>query len=83
MADTTHRAAEAATHLWSHTTWAGAAITGLGALTLSQWLAVGGFLLAVGGFVVNSIHKTRVRRIMERELALKEMEIKAKIEGQG
>ena len=44
----------------------GAIISGAGAFTLQDWMAVGGFLLAVGAFVFNIHHKREIRKI-ERE----------------
>ena len=52
-------------------TWAGAVMAGAGALTLNQWLAVGGFVLAAAGFGVNVWHKISMVRLAKRELALK------------
>lgn len=52
----------------SGTTWAGAVISGLGAITVSQWLAVGGFLLAVAGFSVNLWHKRQDIKIKREQL---------------
>ena len=34
-------------------TWSGAFISAFGALTINQWLAIGGFCLAAAGFLVN------------------------------
>jgi len=52
-------------------TLSGAAIAGLGALTLTQWLAIGGFVLALAGFGVNLWHKIATYRLQRRELELK------------
>lgn len=52
-------------------TWGGAFITGVGALTLTQWLAVGGFVLAAGGFCVNTWHKIAMYRLAKRESDLR------------
>ena len=49
----------------------GAAIAGFGALTLTQWLAIGGFVLALAGFCVNVRHKVAPYRLQQRELELK------------
>jgi hypothetical protein len=52
-------------------TLSGAAIAGFGALTLTQWLAIGGFILALAGFGVNFWHKVATYRLQRRELQLK------------
>ena len=52
-------------------TLSGAAIAGFGALTLTQWLAIGGFILALAGFGVNLWHKVATYRLQRRELQLK------------
>ena len=52
-------------------TLSGAAIAGFGALTLTQWLAIGGFILALAGFWVNLWHKVATYRLQRRELQLK------------
>ncbi|MBY6135028.1 phage holin family protein [Nocardioides marinus] len=52
-------------------TLSGAAIAGFGALTLTQWLAIGGFVLAFAGFVVNLWHKIATYRLQRYELRLK------------
>jgi hypothetical protein len=52
-------------------TLSGAAIAGFGALTLTQWLAIGGFVLAFAGFGVNLWHKVATYRLQRRELQLK------------
>jgi len=49
------------------TTWGGAFIAGFGALTLTQWLAIGGFVLAVAGFAVNTWHKIAMYRLARFE----------------
>ncbi len=49
------------------TTWSGAAIAGFGALTLTQWLAIGGFVLAVAGFAVNTWYKIATYRLDKLE----------------
>lgn len=41
----------------------GAATSGIGALTLTEWLAIGGFAVAFAGFVVNAIHKRAIYRL--------------------
>lgn len=52
-------------------TLSGAAIAGFGALTLTQWLAIGGFVLALAGFCVNLWHKVATYRLQRRELQLR------------
>lgn len=52
-------------------TLSGAAIAGFGAFTLTQWLAIGGFVLALAGFGVNLWHKIATYRLARRELQLK------------
>lgn len=52
--------------LLSTATWAGATLSGVGAVTLTQWLAIGGFALAFFGFFVNLWHKRQMVKI-ERE----------------
>lgn len=52
-------------------TLSGAAIAGVGAVTLTQWLAIGGFILALAGFGVNLWHKIATYRLQRRELELK------------
>lgn len=49
--------------MWAPATWAGAFISGIGALTITEWMAVGGFVLAVLGFCVNAWHKFVITRI--------------------
>lgn len=51
-------------------TWSGAFLGGVGALTLTQWLAIGGFLLALAGFFVNLWHKRQILKIEARRLEL-------------
>lgn len=51
----------------SKATVAGAAVSGLGALSHSEWLALGGFILAVLGFFVNVWFKLDARKRQERE----------------
>lgn len=52
----------------SVTTVSGAGIAVVGGLTLTQWLAVGGFALAVAGFFVNLWFKRRMTQLREREV---------------
>ena len=49
-------------------TWGGAAISTVGAVTLVQWMALGGFLLAVCGFVFNVWFKTQILKIEKEKL---------------
>lgn len=53
----------------SATTISGAGIAVVGGLTLTQWLAIGGFALAVAGFFVNLWFKRRMAHLREREVA--------------
>ncbi len=46
--------------LFSPVTYGGAIAAGAGWLTLTEWLALGGFAIAVGGFLVNFWHKKKV-----------------------
>jgi len=43
-------------------------ISTFGAVTLTQWLAVGGFILALAGFVVNFWHKRQIIKIEKERL---------------
>ncbi len=54
----------------SAATWSGAGLSAIGAVTLMQWLAVGGFLLACAGFGVNLWHKRKMINLAERRLEL-------------
>ena len=49
-------------------TWSGAGIAVVGAITITQWLAIGGLVLAAAGFVVNFWHKYRMVKIAEERL---------------
>lgn len=49
-------------------TWGGAFVSGVGALTVTEWLAVGGFILALGGFLVNWWHKRQLVRLARERL---------------
>ena len=51
-------------------TWGGAVLAGVGAMTLSQWLAIFGACLALAGFCVNLWHKVRLVKLREQELEL-------------
>lgn len=62
---------ERATHMISATTWGGALVASAGALSLSEWMAVGGFTLALCGFAINVWHKISVVRLARAELRLK------------
>lgn len=57
---------------WS--TLSGAVMAGAGALTLAQWLAIGGFALALAGFGVNLWHKIQMVRLRKREVCLQEQQ---------
>jgi len=57
--------------LANFSTLSGAAIAGVGALSLTQWLAIGGFILALAGFCVNVWFKVATHRLQRRELQLK------------
>lgn len=50
----------------SASTWSGAFLGGVGAVTVTEWLAIGGFVLALAGFLVNFWHKRQLIKI-ERE----------------
>ncbi|MBL4795801.1 MAG: hypothetical protein JKY50_00145 [Oleispira sp.] len=52
----------------SAATWSGAGMSVVGALTVVQWLAVGGFVLAVAGFCVNFWHKTQMIKLARERL---------------
>lgn len=58
--------------LLSSATWGGALLGGVGALTVTEWLAMGGFLLALAGFCVNTWHKITMVRLRKREMAIAE-----------
>ena len=51
-------------------TWSGAVLASIGALTLSQWLAIFGAGLALAGFCVNFWHKVRLVKLREQELEI-------------
>ena len=51
-------------------TWSGAVLASIGALTLSQWLAIFGAGLALAGFGVNLWHKVRLIKLREQEIEL-------------
>jgi len=53
-------------------TWSGAVIAGFGGLKINQYLAIGGFFLALYGFGVNVLHKTQIVKI-ERAKFRKEL----------
>lgn len=50
----------------SVTTWAGALIGGMGALSLTEWMAILGFTLALLGFCVNTWHRIASYRLQKR-----------------
>ena len=49
-------------------TWSGAFISAFGALTINQWLAIGGFCLAAAGFLVNFWFKYSLLKIDRAKL---------------
>ena len=51
-------------------TWGGAMLASIGAVTLSQWLAIFGAGLALAGFCVNLWHKVRIVKLREQEVEL-------------
>lgn len=59
------------TSLLNSATWSGAIFATAGAFTLNQWLAIGGFALALGGFGVNAWHKITMVKLKKRELDMK------------
>jgi hypothetical protein len=48
-------------------TWSGAMISGLGALTVNEFLAIGGFLLVAISTAVNTWHKIVMVRLARRD----------------
>ena len=56
----------------SYSTVSGAGVAIFGALTLTQWLAIGGFILAVLGFGVNAWRSVMMVRLRAREVASQE-----------
>lgn len=50
-------------------TWSGALLAGAGALTLTEWLAIGGFFLAFAGFVLNAWFKIKMYRLEKSKVA--------------
>jgi len=54
----------------SASTWTGAVASGVGAITLAEWLAIGGFLVALAGFFVNLWHKRKMVRVARERLKL-------------
>ena len=54
----------------SLSTWSGAIAGGVGALTLTHWLAIGGFVVAVAGFFVNLWHKRQLLKLERERLIL-------------
>lgn len=52
----------------SQVTWGGAGIGALGAITVIQWVAIGGFVLALAGFCVNWWHKAQMVKIAKERL---------------
>ena len=52
------------------TTWGGALLASVGAVTFSQWLAIFGAGLALAGSCVNLWHKVRIVKLREQELEM-------------
>ena len=52
----------------STATWSGAGLSAVGAITVVQWLAIGGFILAAAGFCVNWWHKTQMVKLAKERL---------------
>lgn len=46
----------------------GAGVAGVGALTFNEWLALGGFLLALGGFVINWYYQHKRYELMKQDI---------------
>ena len=59
---------ERVNHLVTAATWGGASISAVGAVTLVQWMALGGFILAVCGFIFNVWFKTQLLKIEKEKL---------------
>lgn len=49
-------------------TWGGAGLAAIGGMTLTQWLAIGGFILALAGFIVNSYFKYKMYQLEKKKL---------------
>ena len=49
-------------------TWGGAFVSGIGAFTVTEWMAVGGFGLALCGFMVNWWHKRQMVKLARERL---------------
>jgi hypothetical protein len=66
-------------------TWGGALMAAAGAFSLADWLAIGGFVCAVSGVLINAIHKYRMRKQQAlqdaRLFQLKEKELNLKYGG--
>ena len=58
-------------NLLTPATWSGALIGGVGGLTFNEWMILGGFILAVLGFVVNTIHKYAMYRLAKNNVQSK------------
>lgn len=52
------------------TMWTGASAAILGGVTLTEWLAIAGFLLALAGFVVNVWHKRQMVHLAREKLEM-------------
>jgi len=51
----------------SVTTYVGAGAATIGGLALNDWMLIGGFIVAVAGFVVNCIFKYRLLQIASKK----------------
>lgn len=52
-------------HITSITNPTGAGVAAAGALTFNEWMALGGFLLALGGFIVNWYYQHKRYKLEE------------------
>ncbi len=50
------------------TVWSSAFVAGIGALTVTDWLAFGGFIIAFLTMIGNFLHKRQMRKLREREV---------------
>ncbi len=58
------------TSLVNPSMWGGAILGGVGGMTATDWLAIGGFVLAFAGFCVNWWHKRQMVQIAKARLEL-------------
>lgn len=58
--------------------YAGAIIGGMGALSVTEWMAILGFCLALAGFCVNTWHKISSYRLQKRKTLAEVAEIEAR-----